>query len=442
MCIDKICSAPTNDGRCKNLTVNEKCDHCSVHHEEALRLYLEYKGICDVANAKNLETRFKTPQEQIKYLFSCHTWFVKAYNARLKHRLYAYVPEEYDNGHNIQFQIIQDKIDLCHSKIAECHDKIRKENELEWLKEDSEEDETPEESSHKETEDIIVKVKQFKKKQQDDDTHFDKIRRKNIKEQAQLLKEKTKAVNLCMNLIKSKLGFTNNSYFVEIAIFRTVVQMHNMDYFHPFYQPKPCSNCSCGGYEPIQFKLGCPCFLDKDTDSVSFLCRCEVATEHLKGICYDILRNPQKIHDMIGDFMECYKANDTGLLKRLMMFCWESDKDRLVLSYDGMPQRKKESEYMRQFRHKHRTMIKEYVQEKPKSPDKQWGDTLDDVCTFIDRNGKLPPDNSKKGRTQMFNKWLNEQMKDYEHRSGLMVKHEIHSSFEKFFIKYHQYFIK
>lgn len=429
MCIEKICTASTLNGRCTNFTLDKKCDHCIVHNETAVKLYLEYKEICKIADSKNINAKIKDPLKYMKYLHNCHIWLVKAYNARLRHRIYAYVPETVDYGHLEQYRILKQKIDLCQAKILEVNKLINKKVPNNIIEEDSEEDlESSVEDSPENP--IIYEVREFQKKQKSDDAEFDKILQKNIKENEQIAKEKNKAVTLCMNLIKARIDPKYNNYFVQIGIFRTLVQMQNMDYFHPLYMPQPCENCSCGGYKPIQFKLGCPCFLEEAGDSVSFLNRCTIAIDHLKMMCEIILYFPKKVYPMIKEFTECYKIHDNNLIKKLMMFVWEEDKNRLVLSYDGFVAGKKPSERISRMRQK--------LNSKSKITEIKltWGDTLDILSHFIERNGKLPPANSKNSTTQMLNKWLTQQRKDYE--SNCMTEHE--SSFEKFLCKHSEYF--
>src|SRR5437868_14767322 len=121
MCIYKQCCATTASGRCINCTVSMQSDHCYIHRNRSNKLYLQYKQICETAYNLNIDRSISNVKERIKYLTECHQIFVRAYNARLKHRHYAYVPECYDSGHNHQFKIIQDKINKCREKLLQIN---------------------------------------------------------------------------------------------------------------------------------------------------------------------------------------------------------------------------------------------------------------------------------------------------------------------------------
>ena len=102
--------------RCTN-QVYKSSKHCTDHYQYALELYLKYKKLCNMANKLDIYKPGESRRKKIAHLRQCHKLLVKAYNARLIHRNYAFAPECYDFGHNLQFQIIQEKIDKCKNEL-------------------------------------------------------------------------------------------------------------------------------------------------------------------------------------------------------------------------------------------------------------------------------------------------------------------------------------
>lgn len=91
------CAAPISAYDPLNITSIQRCTndvlynhHCVIHHGPAKKLYLKYKTVCEYAYKLDIAKISKN--NQVKYLTECYEWFVKAYNARMAHRKYAYVP--------------------------------------------------------------------------------------------------------------------------------------------------------------------------------------------------------------------------------------------------------------------------------------------------------------------------------------------------------------
>ena len=114
--INQCCAVVQNNKRCSNLSINPHMNHCSIHHDNAVKLYTQYKQICEVAYNLDINKSINNMNDQIKHLMNCYVWLNKAFYARLKHRKYAFVPECYDKGHNIQFEMINEKLDVCEKK--------------------------------------------------------------------------------------------------------------------------------------------------------------------------------------------------------------------------------------------------------------------------------------------------------------------------------------
>ena len=106
------CSAPNSAGKqCENYIIPGS-DHCYLHNPVAVKLYLSYKKICNQLDNidHNSMVNCKTSTNIYK-LFQYYALLHDAYVKRLKHRTYAYVEEQHDEGHNYQLKKLQDLID-------------------------------------------------------------------------------------------------------------------------------------------------------------------------------------------------------------------------------------------------------------------------------------------------------------------------------------------
>src|SRR5438876_10338455 len=117
---NQCCAITLDNKRCQNLVIKSS-KHCSSHYNNALKLYKNYKKICDVAYNLDVDKHINDPNEKAKYLLKYYVLMNKAYDARMKHRKYAFVPECYDLGHDKQFKLINDKINLCEEKLYELY---------------------------------------------------------------------------------------------------------------------------------------------------------------------------------------------------------------------------------------------------------------------------------------------------------------------------------
>jgi hypothetical protein len=457
MCIIKQCCAPIGDKRCSNPTLNANCDHCEIHQEEHLRLYLKYKEICAVANSKKIYVKIKDRHQHIKHLMHCLRWLENAYDAREEHQLRAYVAETVDYGHKEQFNIIQDKIDFCREKVAQLYKELE---EIETYKEEEEEIEESEselpleeiseitivEKSEDTKSSILDKIEIFKNKQTKDKLEFDKILKKNTKENEKIKREKTKAATLCKNLINELLDshrlwteYSNKSehqMFLELAVFTTLIELHNLRYYSDDYEPEECPNCDCGNFKESEYKLGCPCFLKKGNDTISVLAYNDL--EHIKVISQEIIYYSELIDPIVEDLIGCYKKHGTRLIKKMMMFLWDPDQERLVLSYDGVTWKSKPSEQFKLMRKKKTLRSHDVISDRD-DDEMTFKDFLRDLCNFIDRNDKLPSSNSKQIHTRMLYDWLREQQQNYRNEYGTMLIPENRACFEKFLTRYDYY---
>ena len=108
----KKCTAVQTDGsRCNNI-INKGVNHCNLHYEKAKKLRLKYKKLWASIYDININDSL-----DITELMKYYAIMNKAFEARMKHRKYAFVPECYDNGHNYQFEMVQKKMNQCEEKL-------------------------------------------------------------------------------------------------------------------------------------------------------------------------------------------------------------------------------------------------------------------------------------------------------------------------------------
>src|SRR5258706_4157235 len=168
-------------------------------------------------------------------------------------------------------------------------------------------------------------------------------------------------------------------------------QLHNIDYFEDDYEPKQCDKCSCGDYVPIQFKLGCSCFLGTDSNCVDFICKSPITTENLAEMCYLILTEKDKIAPMVKELVSLYKIHGIKILDRLMTLTFDPELYRLVLTCETVKNYQKPSVCMARNR-KRRELGRDKIitRERDISPVTRWGNILEELSDYISRNGKLP----------------------------------------------------
>ena len=125
---------------------------------EPRKLYLNYKALCRVAYDLDILKPIKQRKKKVAYLRKCREHLVKAYNARMEHHNYAFALECRDFGHELQFKIIQKKIDKCDEELQQLLpaetslvDEVEDEYESEDEKGDEEEEEKEEKKEKIET---------------------------------------------------------------------------------------------------------------------------------------------------------------------------------------------------------------------------------------------------------------------------------------------------
>jgi hypothetical protein len=334
MCDVRQCCAPTqinSNIRCINQTTNTSEHHCAEHYTYAIELYKKYKHICNVAYKLYPTKEIKNIDKRIEYLNYCHDWFVTAYNARLEHRNYAFVPECFDSGHNFQFEIIQDKINICNTLLYDIYNNMKQDNSKD----------NNLESDNKTIDIIIEKVKKFKKKQKQDDRETQQLIDSYMKENEELFKQKAKIVNLCYNamtkILSVKYNLSQNvseniPFAVYIGLYHLTRQVYHMGYLEGTYKPIKCTICDCGGYIGECARLGCNC-VNGFSDIKKYLNT--TAMYNIKKTYELLITYSSKLDHLIDDIILYYNIYDDTILDMKFELVWEESINRLKLMEDN-----------------------------------------------------------------------------------------------------------
>lgn len=306
--VQSQCSAyDTGRKRCSLPTI-ENSNHCSLHHVSALKLYHNYKRICGFAFSLQLERDFENKDLKIQHLLKCYCWLNRAFNARMKHRLYAFVPECRDAGHDHQFERIRSEMLKCESLLEKQFQKVQADADSQEmiLEEDNVvpilEDETLSFDNNGDGKkgnlmNLVKKVQKFRaEKEQEVELLLEKYK----KEREDHFKNRKLIVTLIKRLIRQLFlpyidldeGENRVFYFLFIRIFQLLLKIHYFD--NNFVPPRERGIVKriCSG----------PDFLDKD-----FMEEISIASEHtLKGLYEMILRYQPIIIPMVEDLSNLY----------------------------------------------------------------------------------------------------------------------------------------
>ena len=449
ICVLKLCCAPQNsknETRCHNQTVHKNSDHCCEHQPYANILYGKYKEICEIAKSKNIDCKIKDQTEHVKYLMHCYNWFANAYDARLKHRKYAYVPETYDFGHDVQFEILQQDMLLCEAKIRKTiqsqNKEVTKQDHHQYKNEDEVVSQVSLQSIDRKEEKNqndkhLKRIAHFKAQKNREDLKFNKVLQKNIKENELIMHNRTKVATLLVKLLNGLDVKIDNNSFLQLATLYIIIELHNNLYFKEYYEPPPCPNCACGGFKNVNFVLGCYCLFKNNDDMVQHFAQSSFELTIMKRLIDDILKNQDKIKPIAKDFLQCYQYFGMKLVCKVMTLSWDEESNRLLFIYDGCYVKSKRSDDMKRFRVTYGPTCKKI--QVPQKPilNYNWFSVLQELCHYIDYNGKLPSENSKQEKTQFLHDWLYEQRLNWSHDD---LDNVYLSAFLKFLDKYQFFF--
>jgi len=370
--IETQCCAPAhNNHRCKNDIY--KSFHCKDHFPTANKLYTKYKQICDVAYELDPKIGGNI-QNKIKHAMKCYVWQNRAYNARMEHRKYAFVPECYNKGHDYQFTMLKDRIKETEQLLIKLYNdyiksnqmnktdninKILKSNPYYHINEtiDKCESISGSGSGISEIEDGINDIEFDISSKNSSDTISEqdfknipkKIKkygknRKQIAHEANMLidkyiKENKKIFNkfaILNGLIKNKLTSIFGkmdpimAHQLTILSHNIIANIYNLGYFEDDYVPEKCVECACNGYISNDISIVCNC-LERTTDVDSFLN--DNDREDLKDFYEILVRHEAKYKPIFLDFYNIYTLYGSQIIYNVIFsVCWDDKLKRLVLS--------------------------------------------------------------------------------------------------------------
>ena len=324
--------------RCPNEIM--KGYHCESHFAKANELYKKYKKTCNTAYKLHPEkintNEVSSIQDSIQYLFKCHVWYVNAYKDRMEHRNYAFTPDTSNYGHNKQFEIIQNKLDICNDKLQELFIKSKdkpKKNSREKKKEIKEEVKIEEIG---ENEKIKLEIEEFKKKRIDDEKETQKMMELYIKENRKFLDKKYTVRDNCVKAMKKFMKLVTGTdklhFHYYVGLFRILMVLIPLDFFKPDFEP-PRSKCQCCRYLSIDDKLDCKCiqnynnlniYLNKHIKHDSYV-------ERLKEIINILTNNCKKLISIYEDFEKIYKYKGVQSLYIELSFKFNENRNNYEL---------------------------------------------------------------------------------------------------------------
>jgi hypothetical protein len=226
------CSAPVRSTRCPNPAIDEDKMQCIDHYPKAIKLYIEYKKLCDIADTFDIEEveEMKTTREKVSFLHECYVSYMKAYNARMKHRNYAIVPECEDYGHDLQFLFLKDKMLRCEEKLEKIYYQITLDREIN-LEEVSREENSSETKEEEESSTFIETVNTFKERRLQDEKETNRAIEDYIKDNKQILRTKQKYINIIhdklLSFIPRKSKYIYWTMMLMVTILKQVLVKHN-----------------------------------------------------------------------------------------------------------------------------------------------------------------------------------------------------------------------
>lgn len=347
---NQCCAYGTNNKRCTNL-IGHGTDHCNLHRSKATNLYMKYKKLSDEVDRTNMNKKFDNNKNHIEYLMKYYILLNNTYDARSKHRNYAYVPSCSDEGHNFQFIRLTKLIEECELLLNTLYSKEDIHNENIVVKEkklmlNSQEIIIPVDDKRKILSQRIKAYREFRK-QKEAETDF--WINKYIEENKLLLQKRGLLVENLYKLINELYDEHNvlshyhgehdlteeqyikiPLYYRYVMLFNIVCDLKRLNYFSKYYNPKRCNErgCSCKRILAQPVKLGCPCIKYSDTIKKYTFLQTE---DSLKCFYDDLFSNRDKLENIICNVCRLYQKYEKKMIFRKMKLSWIDDIKVLTL---------------------------------------------------------------------------------------------------------------
>jgi hypothetical protein len=343
--VNQCCAISNFNRRCVNSVVNGS-NHCELHRPKAKELYLAYKKLSDTVDKLDIHKGFEKRTERIKYVMKCYNLLNKTFDARFKHRKYAFVPECYDEGHDYQFIKLKQLMKECENILGELYS-------IDFDNQDSEEKEdrlSDEEIYEEKIEEIPRRINKHIRHRKNVENDTDIWINKYTQENQEIL---NKRVTLINHIIKISLELMSRSSEIDeddedededditesafvkcVIIYNLTYRLHNMGYLtkdnrgQPLkgYVPNKCK--CCNGYEAVDLLLSCKCIFENNTLLKYFsLPTIESLTEFFRVLLY----NKERILAVAEDIKYLYMIYEDNLLFQKLYLIWDPLKSRLAI---------------------------------------------------------------------------------------------------------------
>lgn len=322
-CSNQCCANTLSNSRCTNLTISGS-SHCYLHRNKALNLYLKYKKFSDQADQLEIYKKFDNIQDQINYVMDSYILLDKTFNARTKHRMYAFVPECYDDGHDYQLIKLTKLMDECERILSELYIL-----ESSVLSETESSSESEEEAPSTVIITIKEKVKQCHKSRLDREREIEIWINKYIEENKTLLEQKRLLAYKISTYITELFDDDDIHIFVQFVILFTLAgRLRNIGYFEKTFKPDKCKHAGCNCCVYYDVALGCGCIIQNNTLEKYFT----LSTEETLRLFYKtLLLNKTKLLPLIEDVTELYYQYGDEVMFMKVHLEWDQIQKRLTL---------------------------------------------------------------------------------------------------------------
>lgn len=381
----QCCAVTGNNKRCENITINNS-NHCAIHYPVAKKLYNKYKKICETAYKMDVDhvNNIKDKNNQIRHIMKCYVWLNKAFNARLAHRKYAFVPECYDNGHDMQFLLIRNKINKCEQFLSTVYRNCVVTPENNNIDELADTKVLGDELNNKKNYGMNNKKNYGKKYRADVDNVSKKIIKYNRsriiteenfakyldiynKENEMILSRRLKLNKLVVNLL---ISFFDNKYIDDgtfdililcVVMYYLVSGLKTISYYDKDYTFPGCDDCCEGCISEFTYNIQLNCdnhvgnhlSVDSYLNSMNEKC--------LKEFYLLMLLNGNKIKPIISDFVKFYRMYGKDVVNMKTMLIWDSDKNRYKMNINSNREQIKIHQIMRLNRLRQYSLHQKYI---------------------------------------------------------------------------------
>jgi hypothetical protein len=366
--INTQCCAFDENTRCLNPVLGHS-NHCEIHYYPARKLYKTYKKICEIAYNLDIHKYYKNIEDNIIYVLECYAMYNKAYNARMAHRKYAFVPECYDDGHDYQFVFIKNKILESEKLLTQLQ--IQYQNAIKYKNNNfnilEQEETTIEDNINFDINIVSKTIIDSNIDRQTTEEDVNKIMDDYIKENKELMYKRYKIHelviatldNLVNNYIDKKYLYLykieNNHFLIQVAIFRVCSKLYNKLYFTEDYKPDKCLCKTCNTYSAIQFEISCKCIYKYKLFNKYLFNNTELSIKQFYEI---LLLHHKKLIPIIHDIFQLFLLFEDELLFMNIELKWIPKLKRLQLSQSINVKEEKMSKYLARFRLKKKHLDK------------------------------------------------------------------------------------